>query len=73
MLFLQGNRDKLADLGLLQPLMARLGERVSLRLVQDADHSFRVPARAGRTDADVQREMLGTLAAWILSVISGRG
>src|SRR5215470_14979210 len=73
MLFLQGNRDKLADLGLLQPLMARLGERASLRLVQDADHSFRVPARAGRTDADVQREMLGTLAAWILSVISGRG
>ena len=73
MLFLQGSRDKLADLGLLQPLMARLGERASLRLLQDADHSFRVPARAGRTDADVQREMLDTLAAWILSVISGRG
>jgi predicted alpha/beta-hydrolase family hydrolase len=73
MLFLQGSRDKLADLGLLQPLMARLGERASLRLVQDADHSFRVPARAGRPDADVQREMLDTLAAWILSVISGRG
>jgi hypothetical protein len=44
-----------------------------LRLVPDADHSFRVPARAGRTDADVQREMLDALAAWILSVISGRG
>ena len=73
MLFLQGSRDKLADLGLLQPLMARLGKRASLRLVPDADHSFRVPARAGRTDADVQREMLDTLAAWILSVISGRG
>ena len=73
MLFLQGSRDKLADLGLLQPLMARLGERASLRLLQDADHSFRVPARAGRPDADVQREMLDTLAAWILSVISGRG
>src|SRR5215813_2788591 len=73
MLFLQGSRDKLADLGLLQPLMERLGERASLRLVPDADHSFRVPARAGRTDADVQREMLDTLAAWILSVISGHG
>jgi hypothetical protein len=73
MLFLQGSRDKLADLGLLQPLMARLGKRAALRLVPDADHSFRVPARAGRTDADVQREMLDALAAWILSVISGRG
>ena len=73
MLFLQGSRDKLADLGLLQPLMARLGERASLRLVQDADHSFHVPARAGRRDADVQREMLDSLAAWILSVIARRG
>jgi predicted alpha/beta-hydrolase family hydrolase len=73
MLFLQGGRDKLADLGLLQPLMARLGKRAALRLVPDADHSFRVPARAARTDADVQREMLDTLAAWILSVISARG
>ena len=73
MLFLQGSRDKLADLELLQRLIARLGERASLRLMQDADHSFHVPARAGRRDADVQREMLDTLAAWILSVISRRG
>src|SRR5258706_9650028 len=55
MLFLQGSRDKLADLELLQRLIARLGERASLRLMQDADHSFRVPARAGRRDADVQK------------------
>lgn len=73
MLFLQGSRDKLADPALLERLMARLGERASLRLLQDADHSFRVPARAGRTDADVQRDMLDTLAAWMLSVISRRG
>jgi len=32
-----------------------------------------VPVRAGRTDADAQREMLDMLAAWIGSVISGRG
>ena len=72
-LFLQGSRDKLADLELLQRLIARLGERASLRLMQDADHSFRVPARAGRRDADVQKEMLDTLAAWILSVIARCG
>jgi predicted alpha/beta-hydrolase family hydrolase len=73
MLFLQGSRDKLSDLGLLQRLVARLGERASLRLVQDADHSFRMPARAGRKDADVTRDMMDALAAWILSVISRRG
>src|SRR6266446_7588972 len=72
-LFLQGSRDKLADLELLQRLIARLGERASLRLMQDADHSFRVPARAGRRDADVQKEILDTLAAWILSVIARCG
>jgi predicted alpha/beta-hydrolase family hydrolase len=73
MLFLQGSRDKLADLGFLQRLMERLGERASLRLLPDADHSFRVPARVGRNDADVKRDMMDALAAWILSVISRRG
>src|SRR5262249_44117819 len=73
MLFLQGSRDKLADLGLLQRLVERLGERASLRLLPDADHSFRVPARARRNDADVKRDMMDALAAWILSVVSCRG
>ncbi len=70
MLFLQGTRDALADLALLAPVTQRLGKRASLRLVQDADHSFHVPARSGRKDADVRREMLDALAAWTLSVIS---
>jgi predicted alpha/beta-hydrolase family hydrolase len=72
MLFLQGTRDKLAELGLLQRLTERLGARASLQLFQDADHSFRVPARAGRKDADVRSEMMDTLAAWTVSVISRR-
>jgi predicted alpha/beta-hydrolase family hydrolase len=72
MLFLQGTRDQLADLGLLQRLTDRLGVRASLHLFQDADHSFHVPARGGRTDADVRGEMMDTLAAWILSVVSRR-
>ena len=70
MLFLQGTRDALAELALLAPVTERLGERASLRLLQDADHSFHVPARSGRKDADVRREMLDALAAWALSVIS---
>src|SRR5215813_8517125 len=73
MLFLQGSRDKLAVLDLLLRLIERLGERASLQLIQDADHSFRVPARAGRKDADVKRDMMDALAGWTLSVISRRG
>ena len=68
MLFLQGTKDALADLTLLEPLVERLGERALLRLFQDADHAFRVPARTGRKDADVMRELLDAFAAWIQSV-----
>jgi len=68
MLFLQGARDDLASLELLQPLIGRLGERATLKLFEDADHSFRVPARAGRKDAEVRGEVLDALAAWTRSV-----
>ena len=68
MLFLQGSRDALADLGLLRPVVDKLGEGASLRVFDDADHSFHVPARSGRRDADVRRELLDALAAWILTV-----
>ena len=64
MLFLQGTRDDLADTGLLQALVERLGARATLRLFPDADHSFHVPARSGRKDADVMGEMLDVVAAW---------
>jgi uncharacterized protein len=65
MLFLQGTRDKLADLSLLRGLKAGLGARAALRLFEDADHSFHVPARSARSDRSVMDEMLDVLAAWI--------
>jgi len=71
-LFLQGTRDALAELTLLQPVAQRLGAHATLRLLADADHSFHVPARSGRKDADVRREMLDALAAWTFEVVSGR-
>jgi uncharacterized protein len=65
MLFLQGTRDELAKLDLLQPVIDKLGARATLKLLQDADHSFHVPARTGRKDPEVRAEMLDALAAWI--------
>jgi len=65
MLFVQGTRDKLAELQLLEPLVKRLGASASLHLVQEADHSFHVPARSGRNDRDAMREMVDTLSTWI--------
>ncbi len=64
MLFLQGTRDKLAELSLLEPVVARLGSRATLHLLDQADHAFHVPARSGRTDAAVMNDMLDTFVAW---------
>lgn len=65
MLFIQGGRDDLADLSLLRPLVERLGDRASLRVLEDADHAFHVPARSGRRDADVREEALEALCVWL--------
>ena len=70
MLFLQGTRDKLAELDQIEPLCATLGHRASLKLFADADHSFHVPARTGRKDRDVLGELVDALAAWIDMVSS---
>jgi uncharacterized protein len=65
MLFIQGTRDALADLNLLRPMVANLGARASLHLLEDADHSFHVPARSGRKDPDVLATALDALCRWL--------
>lgn len=71
MLFLQGTRDDLATLSLLRPVVARLGAAARLELFDDADHSFHVRARSGRTDVDVLAALADSLAAWIdASIVS---
>jgi len=70
MLFLQGTRDDFAKVELLDPLRDRLGAKATLKWFQDADHSFHVPARTGRKDPEVRRELLDALTEWIDTVIS---
>ena len=65
MLFVQGTRDALAETSLVQALCEALGARASLLWLQDADHSFHVPSRSGRTDEDVLDQMLNALAKWL--------
>ena len=65
MLFIQGSRDELADLSLLRPIVAGLGTRATLHLLEDADHSFHVPARSGRKDRDVREDALDALCTWL--------
>ena len=65
MLFLQGTRDALADPRLIAEVASSLGDRAVLRMVGEADHSFHVLARSGRTDAQVTTEVFDALARWI--------
>jgi uncharacterized protein len=64
MLFLQGERDKLAELELLRPICTRLGARARLHVIPTADHGFHVPKSSGRTDAEVLDELAATVATW---------
>jgi uncharacterized protein len=70
MLFLQGTRDALAELRLIEPLAKRLGVRATLTLLKDADHSFHVPARSGRTDEQVRKDMIEAFAIWADSIVN---
>jgi predicted alpha/beta-hydrolase family hydrolase len=67
MLFIQGTRDELAHLPLLEPVIAKLGPRATLHLLQDADHSFHVPVKTGRKDAEVRAEAHAALMQWLLA------
>jgi predicted alpha/beta-hydrolase family hydrolase len=64
MLFLQGTKDALAELDLLRPVVAELGHRAALKLIPDADHTFHLPARTGRRDADILNELADLFTVW---------
>jgi hypothetical protein len=68
MLFVSGARDALAEVDLLQPVVEGIGERATLHLVADADHSLKVPAKSGRTPAQAEAEALDAIAAWMIAL-----
>jgi hypothetical protein len=65
MLFLQGTRDPLAELGRMRGVCRRLGARATLHVVEGGDHGFHVPKRSGRTDAEALDEIADAVQAWI--------
>jgi predicted alpha/beta-hydrolase family hydrolase len=72
MLFLQGTRDALAELDQLEPVIKSLGKEATLKLFDQADHSFHVPAKSGRKDPEVLNEILDEFAGWIDKVIAAK-
>jgi len=65
MLFLQGTRDELADLELLEPVTRKLAALATLERIEAADHGFHVLVRSGRTNAQVMTELLDKIGSWI--------
>jgi predicted alpha/beta-hydrolase family hydrolase len=65
LLFVQGDRDELAGLRRLRPVVRNLGERANLHVIKHADHGFDVLVRSGRTRADVVDEIADAVASWI--------
>jgi predicted alpha/beta-hydrolase family hydrolase len=70
MLFLQGTRDALATLSLLQEVVRGLGDSATLKLLDGADHSFHVPARAARGPKQIRADMLDALEVWITPLLA---
>lgn len=68
MLFLQGTRDELADMTLLEPVTQKLGALATLEKIEAADHGFHVLVRSGRTNAQVTSELLDKASGWIGTV-----
>ena len=64
MLFLQGTRDEFADLTLLRPICEKLSSRATLHIIDNADHSFHVPKKSGKSDSEVLGELVQTVGDW---------
>ena len=73
MLFLQGSRDALAEPHLLAEVITHLGRRATLSVIEDADHSFHVPAKTGRKDSEVLAKSLDVIAGWMAETVRTPG
>lgn len=68
MLFVSGSRDALAEMNLLESVVAGLGDRATLHIVEGADHSIKVSAKSGRTSAEAEADALDAIAQWMIAL-----
>jgi uncharacterized protein len=68
MLFLQGTKDKLADIGNIELVCNDLGDQADLFVVDTADHGFKVLKRSGKTREEVLVDLALKTASWTKSI-----
>jgi uncharacterized protein len=69
MLFVQGTRDELADVSLIESTVGALGRHATLQWVPDGDHSLKVPVRSGRSQAEVFDAVLDSVRDWVERIV----
>ena len=78
LLFVQGTRDRLCRLDLLERAAsgpggigadARARTRVRIHVIPDGDHSLALPRRSGRSPEDVVAEVTGVIAGWMDEIV----
>ena len=65
MLFVTGTRDPFCDMALLEGVIARLGDHATLEVVEDGDHSFRLPKSSETLPQDVYNSILTRTLSWL--------
>jgi len=64
-LFVQGTRDPLCDMGLLETALTKVTAPVTLHRIEEGDHSFAVPKRLGRDSREIWNEIADVVERWI--------
>ena len=65
MLFLSGSRDRLCTLALLKEALEPVPAPTKLHIIPEADHSLHVPKALGKSDEEIQKELIEVIAEWI--------
>jgi predicted alpha/beta-hydrolase family hydrolase len=69
-LFVQGSRDRLCGLGLLRGALAAICASVTLHVIEEGDHSFKVPKRTGKTERQVWDDIVGVVESWLTEAMA---
>lgn len=64
MLFVQGTRDRLAEMERMERVVARLGSGAVMHVVRDGDHGFDVLKRTGVPTEEVYYDMAAAVRQW---------
>ncbi len=65
MLFIQGTRDSMARMDLLQQALSSLRDYVTLQWIEGGDHSYKVLVRTGQHYPEILEKVGSQIAEWI--------